>query len=234
MTSIASSTSKRFSNPRINRNLLDVESRRPVSLCAPELQRPTHFDRTPVYIHYMIPQTLLTVFLTFLKSGGLTIGDGYATVAPLRRSIVKRNGWMSDEDFSAHLAMVHAMPGIFNVNLATYMGHQLAGWKGSAMALLGMLFPPLCIIIVFATFFNQFREFPAVASFLQGARPAIVAIIALPCVQMWRKSGISLSTVWIPVGAAIAVGLLGVSPTYIILALVLLAILYAVLVHVTD
>ena len=66
----------------------------------------------------MIPQTLLTVFLTFLKAGGLTIGDGYATIAPLRRNIVKRNGWMSDEDFSAHLAMVHAMPGIFNVNLA--------------------------------------------------------------------------------------------------------------------
>lgn len=182
----------------------------------------------------MTPLTPLTVFLTFLKAGGLTIGDGYATVTPLRKSLVEKNGWMTDDDFSTHLAMVHAMPGIFNVNFATYLGHQLSGWKGSAAALAGMLFPPLCILIVFATFFNQLRGFSAVESFLRGARPAIVAIILLPCIQMWRKSGISLSTVWIPVGAAVSIGLLGISPTYIILGLAFLAVLYAVMVHVND
>ena len=120
------------------------------------------------------------------------------------------------------------MPGIFNINLASLLGHRLMGWKGSAACLLGMVLPPLVILVVFATFFNDFRKFPAVESFLRGARPAIVALIALPCFQMWKKSGITLSTVWIPVGAAIGIGLLGVSPTLIILGLTLLGLLYAV------
>ena len=98
-------------------------------------------------------------------------------------------------------------------------------------SLLGMSFPPIVILIVFATFFNDFRQFPAVASFLRGARPAIVAIIAIPCFQLWRRSGITLSTVWIPVGVAIAVGLLGVSPTFIVVALAVLGLLYGVLVR---
>ena len=178
-----------------------------------------------------MPLTLLTLFLTFLKAGGLTVGDGFATIQPLRQALVKQNKWMTDEDFSEALAVVQAMPGIFNINFAVYLGKRLSGWQGSAASLMGMSFPPIVILIVCATFFNDFREFPAVASFLRGARPAIVAIIAIPCFQLWKRSGITLSTVWIPVGVAIAVGLLGVSPTFIVVALAVLGLLYGVLVR---
>lgn len=95
-----------------------------------------------------LPTNILTLFLTFLKSGGLTVGDGYAIIHPLRRAIVETNGWMTADEFAEHLSLVQAMPGIFNVNFATYMGRQLLGWKGSAAALLGMLLPPIVILIV--------------------------------------------------------------------------------------
>lgn len=181
-----------------------------------------------------MPLTLFTLFFTFLKAGGLTIGDGYATIQPLRRSLVEKNAWLTDEDFARHLATVQAMPGIFNVNLAAYLGQRLQGWRGCCAALSGMLLPPVVILFVFATFFNDLREFKAVESFLQGARPAIVALIALPCLQMWRSWNVTLSTVWIPVGTAIAVGLLGVSPTYIILGLCFLGVLYGVMVQAKE
>ena len=178
-----------------------------------------------------MPLTFLTLFLTFLKAGGLTVGDGFATIQPLRQALVKQNKWMTDEDFSEALSVVQAKPGNLNINFAVYLGKRLSGWQGSAASLLGMSFPPIVILIVFATFFNDFREFHAVSSFLRGARPAIVAIIAIPCFQLWKRSGITLSTVWIPVGVAIAVGLLGVSPTFIVVALAVLGLLYGVLVR---
>lgn len=178
-----------------------------------------------------IPLSPLTLFLAFFKAGGLTVGDGYATIQPLRQTLVEKNGWLTGEDFAKQLAVVQVMPGIFNVNLAAYLGHHLDGWRGCAAALLGMTLPPLAIFVVFATFFNDFRHFAAVEGFLRGARPAIVALILLPCLQMWRQSRITLSTVWIPVGAAIGIGLLGVSPSYIILGLTLLALLYGALVR---
>ena len=156
----------------------------------------------------------ITLFTTFLQAGGLTIGDGYAVIAPLRRALVKRNCWLSDDEFAKHLAVVQAMPGVFNINLATYIGRKLYGWKGSAACLLGMILPPLLIFLIFSIFYNDLCNQPAIKAFLRGARPAIVALIALPCLQMWNKSGIS--------------------PTYIILGLILLAALYAVFVLSSD
>lgn len=173
----------------------------------------------------------LTLFIAFFKAGGLAIGDGYATVQPVRQALVEKYRWMTEEDFLSHLTTVQAMPGIFNVNLAVYIGKRLLGWRGSIAALLGMILPAMAIMILFATFYDDFREFPAVRGFLEGARPAIVALILLPCLQMWRKSRITISTIWIPIGAAIGIGALGVSPTYIILGLAIPALLYGMLVH---
>lgn len=173
----------------------------------------------------------IALFTAFLRAGGLAVGDGYATIAPLRSLLVKRNRWLDEEAFAAHLAVVQAMPGIFNVNLASYLGRRLGGRWGCIAALLGMVLPPMVVLIVFATFYDEFRSFPAVAGFLKGTRPAIIALILLPAFQLWRKSNITLSTVWIPVGAAIAIGLLGISPTLIVVGLAILAVLYGLIVH---
>lgn len=181
-----------------------------------------------------MPLNFLTLFITFLQAGGLCIGDGYATIVPLRRAIVKKNSWMTADDFSRHIAIVQTMPGVFNINLANYFGKQLMGWKGSAACLMGMILPPLVIFLLFATFYNNLVELSWVKAFMRGARPAIVALIALPCLQIWRNSSITLSTIWIPIGAAIAIGLLGISPSYIIIGLIVLAALYAIFVQTTN
>lgn len=181
-----------------------------------------------------MPLNFLTLFLTFLQAGRLCIGDGYATIVPLRRAIVKKNSWMTDDDFSRHIAIVQTMPGVFNVNLANYFGKQLMGWKGSTACIMGMILPPLFLFLLFSTFYNELVGLSWVQSFMRGARPAIVALIALPCLQMWRNSSITLSTIWIPIGAAIAIGLLGISPSYIIIGLIVLAALYAIFVQTTN
>lgn len=138
---------------------------------------------------------------------------------------------MTDDDFSRHIAIVQTMPGVFNVNLANYFGKQLMGWKGSTACIMGMILPPLFLFLLFSTFYNELVGLSWVQSFMRGARPAIVA---LPCLQMWRNSSITLSTIWIPIGAAIAIGLLGISPSYIIIGLIVLAALYAIFVQTTN
>lgn len=177
-----------------------------------------------------LPLTPFTLFLTFLKACGLTLGGGYATVQPLQKKLVVENAWMTQDDFAECLTVAQAMPGILTVNLAVYLGKTLNGWRGSVVALLGTLLPPFFVLLVVATFFNDLRSVPGIAGFLRGARPAIVALILLPCLQMWKNWKVTLSTVWIPVGAAIGIGLLGVSPVYIIVGLVFLGLLYGLMV----
>ncbi len=186
---------------------------------------------TPMTTPAATPLTLFSLFAAFLKAGGLTIGDGYAAVAPLRRTLVKQNGWMDADGFESRLAVAQAMPGVFNMNFAVYIGHALKGWKGGAAALAGMTLPPVLLLLLISTFFDTLRSFAPVEAFLRGARPAIVALVLLPALQMLRSRSVSLSTVWIPIGAALAIALLGVSPSYIILGLTLAAVLYALLVR---
>lgn len=175
--------------------------------------------------------TPFALFLLFLRAGGLTVGDGYATVAPVRRALVAERKWLDEEDFSRCLATVHAMPGIFNVNFAAYLGFRLLKWPGCVAALAGMLLPPFVVVCLLTTFISHWRENEAWAGFFRGVRPAIVALIVLPCLQMLRSTRFTLSTVWIPVGAALAIAFWGVSPSLIIAALVVLGLLYGILVH---
>lgn len=174
------------------------------------------------------PATLTHIFWQFLKAGGLTVGDGYAVVEPLRRSIVGQRQWMSEEEYDRLLALVQAVPGIFNVNFAAFLGHRLKGWGGSIAALTGMVLPPFVLLVIVACFFDSLRGVGWVHSFLLGARPAIIALLILPCLRLLGRSGISLSTIWIPVGAAIAIVLIGVSPVYVIAGFTFLGVLYAV------
>lgn len=177
------------------------------------------------------PVSTPALFLSFLSAGGLTLGGGYALISPMRRTLCEKNRWMSEDDFERHLAVVQAMPGVFNVNFAVYFGRVLAGAKGQTVCTLAMVLPALLVFLLFATFYEDFRTMPWLQGFLRGARPAIAALILLPALQMLRRSAITLSTVWIPVGVAVAVGLLGVSPTYIIAAFVLIGLAYGFFVH---
>lgn len=173
------------------------------------------------------------IFCLFLKTGGLTIGNGYAVVHPLRTALTRSNTWMDEEEFERQLAIVQTIPGIFNVNLAAYMGHRLGGWAGCVAALLGTILPPFLLLLLIAQYYEPLRQMSAVHSFLLGARPAIIALLLLPCLKILRKSSLSLSTIWIPIGAAVAIVLLGVSPVYIIAGFTLIGIIYAlqVLMH---
>lgn len=167
----------------------------------------------------------------FLHTGLTAIGSSYAAIEPLRRHVVEEKGWMDADTFGQCLTLTQAMPGIFGLNLASYVGHRLAGWRGSVLAVLGMLAAPLALVAVVSPFVGDLRSSAWLASFLKGTAPAIVALILLPVLGMLNKETLSLSTIWIPVGAAVAIALMGISPTYIIAGLVFMALLYALLMH---
>lgn len=52
----------------------------------------------------------------------------------------------------------------------------------------------------------------------RGIRPAVVALIAVPTFNMAKEAKIQFANMWIPIGTAFAVWLLGVSPIIMIIA----------------
>ena len=160
---------------------------------------------------------LSQLFRIFFKIGVTTIGGGYAMIPMMEHEIVKRTGWLTQEEFLDILAVAQATPGIFAVDMAGHIGHKLGGLRGALIASIANILPSFVIILILATFFQQFKELTLVQNAFRAIRPVVVALIAAPVFSMARSASLSRYTIWIPVLAAILIYFFDVSPVYIIL-----------------
>lgn len=158
-----------------------------------------------------------TLFLTFLKIGVGTIGGGYAMLPLIQREVVDR-GWLSKEDFIDLFSVAQSLPGIFAVNISIFVGYKLKKNMGSVVCALGTILPSFLIILLIATFFTQVQNNEWVEKIFKGLRPAVVALIAVPCITTARSIKLNYLTMIIPIVAALLIWMGGVSPVWIILA----------------
>lgn len=162
--------------------------------------------------------TPLTLLLTFLRIGAFTLGGGYAMIPLIEAEVVDRRGWVSRQEFLDLVAVAQSCPGVFAVNISTFIGYKLLATRGALAAALGAVLPSFVIILAIAIFFQQFEDVPWVAACFNGIRPAVVALIAAPTFRLARTAGITLATCWIPIASALLIWQLHVNPIYIILA----------------
>jgi chromate transporter len=167
----------------------------------------------------------LTLFITFFKIGMFTIGGGYAMLPLIQREVVDR-GWINKEDFIDLFSMAQSLPGIFAVNISIFVGYKLKKIKGGIVCALGTILPSFLIILLIALFFTGVKDNVWVERAFKGLRPAVVALIAVPCLTTARSIKLSRKTMVIPVTAALLIWLVGVSPVWIILASIIGGILY--------
>lgn len=132
--------------------------------------------------------------------------------------VVNKRKWIDREAFLDLLAVAQTIPGVFAVNMSINIGYRLRKTRGAVTCALGCVLPSFLIILAIALFFHSFRDNKTMEAIFKGIRPAVVALIAAPCIKLARSARITLSNVWLPVGAALLIWLLGVSPVYIILA----------------
>ena len=157
-------------------------------------------------------------FSTFFRIGLFTLGGGYAMIPLIEEEVVNKRKWIEREAFLDLLAVAQTIPGVFAVNMSINIGYRLRKTRGAVTCALGCVLPSFLIILAIALFFHSFRDNKTMEAIFKGIRPAVVALIAAPCIKLARSARITLSNVWLPVGAALLIWLLGVSPVYIILA----------------
>ena len=166
-----------------------------------------------------------TLFLTFMKIGMFTIGGGYAMLPLIQREVVDR-GWMSKEDFIDIFSVAQSLPGIFAVNISIFVGYRLKKKMGGFICALGTIMPSFVIILLIALCFTQVKDNVWVEKAFKGLRPAVVALIAVPCLTTARSIKLSYKQLVIPVGAVLLIWLAGVSPAWIILAAIVGGLVY--------
>ncbi len=189
----------------------------------------------------------LQMFGAFFKIGAFTLGGGYAMIPLVREEVVNRRKWIEEEEFLNMLALAQSAPGVMAVNTAIFIGYKMRGWKGVVVTTLGSVLPSFIIIMLVATVFTRFKQYPLVEAAFKGIRPAVVALIAAPLWKMMRSAGlmkgkkekkglgwtdvdktdrlISWLLLPVPVAVALLIWLVDVSPVLIILLTIISALL---------
>lgn len=132
---------------------------------------------------------LLELYCTFFRIGSLTFGGGMAMLPMLKREIVEKYGWATEEELLDIYAISQCTPGVIAVNTSTYIGYQQGKLVGSIFATLGMISPSLIIITLIASILKEFMALPIVLHALAGIRITVCALM-LNTVFSLMKSGI--------------------------------------------
>ena len=161
---------------------------------------------------------LFDLFWTFCKIGALTFGGGYAMLPLIQREIVENKKWSTEKEILDYYAVGQCTPGVIAVNTSTFIGYKLRGIIGGIVATLGVIFPSIVIILIIATFLQNFADLAIVQSAFAGIRVAVVALIITTVVKLIKSSIKDYLGVIIAIIAFVISAFIGLSPVYVVIA----------------
>ncbi len=133
----------------------------------------------------------LKLFFEFLKTGLFAIGGGLATLPFLKNIAIKTN-WFTEAMLADMIAISESTPGPIGVNMATYAGYLTAGIPGALVGTLGLITPPIIIMLFIARILEKFQDNLYVKSAFYGLRPAVAGLIGAAGISVAKASLVHL------------------------------------------
>jgi chromate transporter len=171
------------------------------------------------------------VFLYFLKIGAVVFGSGYVLLAVLRADLVVRLHWLTDAQLLDAIAVSQATPGPF-FTVSTFIGYLLAGWKGAALATVGMFLPAFAFVAATAKFLPGLRKSPPASAFLDGVNAAAVALMGFVAWQFARAALINVPAIVLALISVLLVFRYKVNSAWLVLGGAVAGILIQALAHI--
>jgi chromate transporter len=118
--------------------------------------------------------------------------SGFGGALPwARRMIVEQKRWMTAEEFNEAFALSQFLPGPNLVNFSVVFGLRFGGARGAAVALAGLMGPPLVIITVLAALYARFGDLEVLSRILSGIAAAaaglLIAVVAKMAAPLFVK-----------------------------------------------
>ena len=119
----------------------------------------------------------LQLFWEFLKIGLFAVGGGMATL-PFLQDLAEKTGWYYQSLITDMIAISESTPGPIGINMATYVGCNVAGFLGGVVATMGEILPAIVIVVTVSRYLEKFRGSKLVDAAFYGLRPAVTGLIA--------------------------------------------------------
>jgi chromate transporter len=151
---------------------------------------------------------LREVGLLFLRLGLVGFGGPAVHIALMREEVVRRRDWLSEEEFLDLVGAVNLLPGPNSTELAIHIGLRRAGVPGLFVAGIAFILPAMLLVLGLAWAYQRYGHLPAVLASWNGARPAVVALVALAVIAFGRTA-VQPRGAWLAAVTALALGLAG-------------------------
>ncbi|MFZ2858273.1 MULTISPECIES: chromate transporter [Acidovorax] len=135
------------------------------------------------------PLDWLNLFLYFISISLLAVGGAIATAPDMHRFLVERQGWLTELQFNASIAIAQAAPGP-NVLFIALLGWNVginaggagtAGWASGALGMLlsmvGIMLPSTTLTWLATRWGHRNRERRSVRAFKQGMAPVVIGLL---------------------------------------------------------
>ena len=101
-----------------------------------------------------------------------------------RRMMVEERRWLTPEQFNEAYALCSFLPGPNIVNFSVIFGSRVRGPLGGLVALVGLLGPPMALIVVIGALYAHYGDLPALRRALIGVTAAAAGLIMSTVVKM--------------------------------------------------
>jgi len=119
----------------------------------------------------------IRLFFIFLKTGTISFGGYMMLIAMIKYEFVERTKILKNSKIIDAITMASFLPGPMAINVASYVGFLLKGWKGAVVSFLAVLLPSFLIMLLFSHLYLNSQNIPGFTSFFMGVMPVVSAVI---------------------------------------------------------
>ncbi len=155
------------------------------------------------------PLSLWRLFGIWFLLGLQSFGGGGAMLTLIRRAVIERYGWLTEEEFTQDWALCQVCPGINLTAFTILIGRRIAGGAGAVVCLVGLLLPSVACTILLTVWYSALRESPLMKAALKAIVPASVGLgllsayeVARPVVRESSQEG----KVWLLLALTLLIG----------------------------
>lgn len=130
---------------------------------------------------------IFNLFTAFFKISILAFGGGYVVFPLIRKEIVEKRKWVTNEDILNYYGIGQATPGLIFLNVSTFIGYKRKGVIGALTAIFGVICPSIIITTIISILFSGFAQTEEVQKALAGVRISVAMLLFFTILDMIKK-----------------------------------------------
>jgi chromate transporter len=132
-----------------------------------------------------------------LRLGTVGFGGPVALAGYMRRDLVERLGWISEEDYKEGLTLAQLAPGPMAAQLAIYLGYVHFRLLGATAVGIAFVIPSFLMVVALGWAYAHFGGLSWMQAVFYGVGAAVVGIIAMSAYKLTTKTVGTDKLLWV-------------------------------------